>query len=297
MTGQHIEVFLVDGEPGGLTTAEIVGWTGHVLVGPRSKLPALLHRVEVSRNGTYLLLGESDGAIGNIRCYVGRTENFAKRIRQHDSKKPFWDRIVVISSTGSGFTEGHWGYLEARLVDLARKAERSTLENTQLPNVSKLSEAQASDMEAFIAQLQIVLPVLGVNVLRGRHTKEQRSVPVEDSPVFELINEKRGVRAQAQVVDGEFTMLSGSKVVGRWTAKGGTASTQRSYTSYRSQHEKLVADGSIRVEGETGVLTRDVVFGSPSTAGTIAIGSSCNGRTSWFFAGGTYATWENRGVE
>lgn len=32
--GHHIELFLVDGTPGGITTAEIIGWTGHVLSGP-----------------------------------------------------------------------------------------------------------------------------------------------------------------------------------------------------------------------------------------------------------------------
>ena len=31
MTGQHIQIFLVDGVAGGITTAEIVSWTGHVL--------------------------------------------------------------------------------------------------------------------------------------------------------------------------------------------------------------------------------------------------------------------------
>lgn len=28
MTGKHIEIFLVEGVPGGITTAEIAGWTG-----------------------------------------------------------------------------------------------------------------------------------------------------------------------------------------------------------------------------------------------------------------------------
>ena len=51
MMGKHIEVFLVEGVPGGITTAEIVGWTGHVLFGPRSDLGDLLKRPEVKRTG------------------------------------------------------------------------------------------------------------------------------------------------------------------------------------------------------------------------------------------------------
>ncbi|MEI2716971.1 MAG: hypothetical protein V9E98_08240 [Candidatus Nanopelagicales bacterium] len=73
MNGKHIELFLVEGVPGGLTTAEIAGWTGHVLSGPRSDLKDLLDRDEAKRNGTYLLLGADDTAIEGMRCYIGKT--------------------------------------------------------------------------------------------------------------------------------------------------------------------------------------------------------------------------------
>lgn len=62
MTGKHIELFLVEGVPGGLTTAEIAGWTGHVLSGPRSDLADVLRRPEAQRNGAYVLLG-NDAAV------------------------------------------------------------------------------------------------------------------------------------------------------------------------------------------------------------------------------------------
>lgn len=46
MGGKQVKLFLVDGTPGGLTTAEITNWTGHVVIGPRSKLADLLARDE-----------------------------------------------------------------------------------------------------------------------------------------------------------------------------------------------------------------------------------------------------------
>lgn len=36
--GRSIRLFLVDGTPNGLLTAEIMNWTGHVLTSPCSKL-------------------------------------------------------------------------------------------------------------------------------------------------------------------------------------------------------------------------------------------------------------------
>ena len=85
--GQHIELFLVDGTAGGITTAEIIGWTGHVLAWPRPDLADVLKRPEAARNGVYLLLGESEDAVGGVRCYIGKTENFAARFSQHDRQR------------------------------------------------------------------------------------------------------------------------------------------------------------------------------------------------------------------
>jgi hypothetical protein len=111
-----------------------------------------------------------------------------------------------------------------------------------------------------------------------------------------LRNVKAGVDAQAQVNGEEFTVLKDSLIVGAWIATGKAASTRRAYDSYRAQHHKLVADGSIAVEGRIGRLTRDVAFTSPSTAGAIALGRSCNGRIEWQGDGGTYGEWEERGL-
>ncbi len=296
MTGKHIELFLVEGIPLGITTAEIAGWTGHVLSGPRADLADILKRDEAQRNGAYLLLGSDDDAVGGTNCYIGRTENFRNRFRDHNAKKEFWDRVVLITAKDDAFNEGHWGYLEARLVELAKQASRVTLRNDNTPLGRRLSEAQASDMEAFLTQLQIILPVLGVDVIRTRAAAQPQAPSASDSPVFTLSSARVGVRAQAQLFGNEFTMLAGSLVIGAWTGTGKAESTQRAYASYRAQHQKLVADGSIAIEGKVGRLTRDVPFTSPSTAGAVALGRSCNGRIEWVWEGGNYADWENRGL-
>jgi hypothetical protein len=55
--GRTLKVFLVDGTPNGLLTAEIMNWTGHVVTGPRSKLSELIQREELTRAGVYFLVG------------------------------------------------------------------------------------------------------------------------------------------------------------------------------------------------------------------------------------------------
>ena len=298
MSGKHIEFFLVDGTPGGLTTAEILNWTGQVLSAPRSEMSALVRRTELAGTCVYLLLGPDEQ--GGTRCYIGETDDFRARLRSHDSNKEFWRKVVVVTSKDTNLTKAHGRYLESRLISIARQAGRVALDNGTMPPPQALPEAHASDMDYFIDQLQIVLPVLGVDAIRGRETVALPLTRQEElvSPIFHLVNRKLGVAATAQQIDGEFTMLAGSKLVADWHGVGKADSTIKAYESYRAQHHKLVADGSIVVEDSVGHVAKDIVFGSPSTAGAIAQGRSCNGRISWIADDGTtFGAWESRGVE
>lgn len=292
MSSKQIKLFLIDGTPGGLTTAEITNWTGHVLTANRSELSGLYQREEATRTGAYLLLRDDEDAIGNTRCYIGETDVIANRLRSHDREKKEWDRVVVITSKDANLTKAHVRYLESRLIELAKAAGRVSVENGTAPGVPALPEADRSDMDYFVSQLQIVLPVLSVNAIRIKEPK-----PSKEFPVFHLRHAKSGVDARAQEIDGEFTMLADSMVVAHWQGIGKAASTRKAYTSYRNRHEQLLAQGQIVVEDERGRLTRNIVFPSPSTAGAVALGRSCNGRREWVSSHGTtFGEWESRGV-
>lgn len=297
MRGQQIKLFLIDGTPGGLTTAEITNWTGHVLHARRSDLGELLKREESQRTGVYLLLGDDPAAIGETRCYIGEADVVSERLKHHQRGKDFWDRMVVVTSKDTNLTKSHGRYLEARLIQLATEAARVSLENNTAPPLPSLPEADASDMNYFLDQLQIVLPVLGVNAIRATRVAAADNRSQSNlSPVFELSVPKSRVSAKARQIDGEFTVLAGSTGVAAWVAAGTAESTRRAYDAYRERHARLVRDGSIRVENGTGVVARDLVFTSPSLAGAILLGRSCNGRRSWVSAEGTFGEWESRNI-
>lgn len=238
----------------------------------------------------------------------GRHGRWAHHLGDHQLDRPTRERaalrprVVIVTSTDANLTKGHTRYLEARLINIAAEAKRCTLENATAPQMPPLPEADVSDMEFFVEQLQIALPVLGVNVLRGKRvvaapvTQPAESVT---SPVFELRIPRAGITARAQQVDGEFTVLEGSQMAVSVREKDTYASsTAAAYTAYRSLHQRLVGDGSILVDGTGAILTRDVVFSSPSTAGAIVAGRSCNGRQSWKTADGqTFGAWEDRDLD
>jgi len=87
-------------------------------------------------------------------------------------------------------------------------------------------------MEAFLDQLQIILPVLGVNAIRVRKAAPAWATAAPDSPVFTLTNKKHNVEARAQQIGDEFMLLEGSQVVAVWAGTGKAESTERSYASY-----------------------------------------------------------------
>lgn len=58
MSTEIISLYLVHGDPNRLRLAEVSGWSGQAVAGPRSDLPELLARGEIDRPGVYLLLGE-----------------------------------------------------------------------------------------------------------------------------------------------------------------------------------------------------------------------------------------------
>jgi len=71
--GRSIRLFLVDGSPNGLLTAEIMNWTGHALTGPRTKLTELVQRPECGRTGIYFLIGPDPENTLRPLVYIGES--------------------------------------------------------------------------------------------------------------------------------------------------------------------------------------------------------------------------------
>lgn len=303
--GKQVLLYLVDGRAGGLRTAEIANWTGHVIAGPRSDLSRILGREESKRTGVYLLLGDDLEAAsqGQAKIYIGESDEVATRLRQHHDKKDWWDRAIVITSQAQAqqLTKSQVRYLESKLIARAKSTARAVLDNGTDPGFARLSEAEASNMDYFLEQLHVLLPAIGVDVFRGVPTLAigldgGTSRNIGDSPVFFLRGRKLGIEARAQLIDGEFIVLTGSTAAGRVSESDKySESTARAYASYRAIHASLAEKGMLVVDGTIARFVKDVPFSSPSTAGAIVMGRSCNGRTSWLTETGMpFGTWEGR---
>lgn len=304
-SGKSVRLFLADGTPGGLLTAEIMNWTGHVVAAPRSDLASLLKRIETGRTGIYLLIGDDPDSPGGTFAYIGEGDDVGKRLYQHarpeeQNGKDFWDRAVVLTSKDANLTKAHARYLESRLIALAHEAQRARLLNGTAPAPIQLPEADVSDMEYFISQAKIVLPVLGVNIFRATSARtvpgpaaDREPMSAAASPIFELRLKNEGLSASAQEIDGEFTVLMGSQARSAWTgAEGG----------YQRLREKLERDGTLEKATDSSSLlrfSRNQVFASPSAAAAIIVGRNSNGRTEWKVqaTGTSYGRWQDENLD
>ncbi len=163
--GRTIQLFLVDGDPSGLRIASLHGWTGAVVVATQSTFGTLLDRPEADRAGIYLLSGPDPDNALQTRCYIGEAENVRERVKVSADEHPFWETAVIVTTSDEALTKGHIRYLEARLIHIANTVARVKLDNTQMPN-AKLPEADRANMEAFLANIGIVLPVIGLDLLK-----------------------------------------------------------------------------------------------------------------------------------
>ena len=300
-SGRSVRLFLVDGKSTGMITAEIMNWTGHVLTGPRTELPKFLARPEVARTGVYLLYGRDPDDPDRTQLYIGESDQVGTRLKQHnqEDRKGYWERTCVITSKDQNITKAHARYLEARLIGIAAKAKRAVLDNGTAPPVVPLPEADCSDMEFFIDQIRLVLPVLGLEFLREAPRPSQRRATAaapsaQDGPLFELEYKKMAITAQAREIDGDFVVLAGSLAAPRWTSKA------RVTHNYARLHQTLLASGQIQPDEATGLarFTEDVAFSSPSAASATVLGRADNGRLTWRVSDTqqTYAAWQEEQI-
>lgn len=290
MSATTLELFFIDGKPDGMLTAEVFGWTGHILLAPRTRLPEALKRKESFYTGVYILLGDLDE---EPLAYIGEGENVANRIKNHDAKKDWWTRVVLITTAANQLHKAHAQYLEARLVQEGIKASNAKLENGTNPNLPSLSEAARANMETFIDQLLMVLPAVRVDLFTIK-AKPDKLGPIKQlqqsksSPVFELTLKKEGITATAILEDGEFVVQKGSLARAQYIG-------DRSEKSYYWRHyDQLVAQGVLVDQGNHKVFAQSYAFPSTSAAGAVCNGRSTAGPIAWKVKGSkkTYKEWE-----
>jgi len=257
-----IKLFLVHGSPNGLRTAELSNWSGKAIAAPRNELSSLLKREELSSPGFYFLTGV-DPESGDKAIYIGEAENVANRLKSH-AGKDFWNTATVFVSKDENLTKSHIRYIEGKLITIALESTSSLVVNAASSG-AKLPESDAAEMDIFLQKTLQLLPVLGV-------TDFNRSVETPAKEKDILFCKIKGLTARGKRTSGGFTIYAGSQAV---------LEHRPSAVRMKKKREELISKGILKSEKNHLLFTKDIEFGSPSTAAAIVRGGASNGLTSW----------------
>lgn len=296
MAGRSIKIFLVDGSPNGLRTAEIGLSSVMAMVVPRASLHDFVKtRTESRKTGVYVLSGDSLDGSGRQAIYVGEADEIGTRLIAHDQDegKDFWDRAIIFITKDLSLTKAHSRHIEARLIEIAHELKRVRVVNATRPVGGVLPESDVSDMSQMIEQIELLSSTLGLPAfepvpfvsdagLNSELLREAESTKVDDR-LFTL--KGQGYSATCRVSQGKFNVQSGS------LARKQEADSLPS--SARNERAVLLRDG-VLVPSEDGfIFTQSYPFDSATKAAQVVCGFPINGRANWLDSDTekTYGKW------
>lgn len=257
--GKTVTTYLIDGDPKGTQYAFISNKICQMFVVPRSNLSYLNTQEKLQKPAFYILLGEDETT--KPQAYIGETENFRERVKDHDSKKSFWQKALIFVSKDADMTKADVQYLEHKAIAEAKKANTFVLsDNKQTPKAPNLPEYQQDSMDEFFEDVKFLASFIGCNIFEVSQPKEEHL----------FYTKGRGCNAFGFYNSNGFTVLKDSIVANSCVPS----------LKWKDKRDKLVQEYAI-FENGVWKMNSDKTFSSPSTAADFCIGSSNNGWLVW----------------
>lgn len=264
--GKTIKIFLIDGEPNGRMSCELSNWSGKAYKIPRIKIKECTDREDLTSTGVYLLFGKDDS--GKDQVYIGEAESILKRLNQQLNQKDFWNEAIVFISKDENLNKAHIKYLENRLHDIAKSANRYSVDNSIIPTQSSISESDRAEMEEFIEYIKLLVNTLGHKVF-----EEKREFKPKQKQDSFFIKAARGADGQGEPTSDGFVVFKNSKA--------STTIVNSMTSNFIKYRQKLIDEGVLVDKGEFLEFSDDYIFSSPSTAAVMVMGRNANGLTEW----------------
>lgn len=281
--GKTVKLFFEQGNHDGIISSEMMNWTGFVIAAPRTSLSEIYKLDHIYGAGIYFLISEEDKLV-----YVGETMNGVKRIKSHDFKKDFWDKLVLVQSTDTNMTKTHCSYLEYRCAQIIEKDSLFKLENGRslTDYTGTLTRSSINDMEVFLDNLQFILPAMGINILKKLATvKNDKNVKAE------FVLSVKGVQGELYLQDDQIILKKGS--TGNLNVKDSL------FETLKTKRALLIEKGILKIVHNQIEVQEDFNASSLSTAACYLTGYPISGPQNWKLkdSGITYKKWEQEQIK
>jgi len=272
---------MIDSTEYGPRLGEIGNWVGKAIYSPRSSVNNIIGRGEFDNPGIYCLKGDPTDEAFDEKIYIGEAENIRTRLKQHlsDPSKDFKEIIFFISKDEL-LTKTQIKYLESRLIQLAIEAKTAEIENATSPALPTLHEADISDMEYFLDQMKLILPVMGFRFLISSTIKHSPKTDLKptDQNVIKFVIKTSSFKAKMYESDQGYIVEKGSEAKKELSA----SCTE----TYRKLRRKLLETEIMKEKEDKLEFAEDAIFSSPSAAANMVLGRNSNGFAEWITESG-----------
>lgn len=257
--GKTVTTYLLDGDPKGTQYVFISNKICQMYVIPRSNLSILNERQELRTPAFYILLGEDEST--KPKAYIGETENFRERVKDHDSKKAFWQKALLFISKDAAMTKADVQYLEHLAIAEAKQSNAYVLDdNKQTPKAPNLPEYRKDDMDGFFEDVKFLTSFIGCAIFDVNKPKEEHL----------FFAKSHNCDAKGFYHTNGFTVIRGSVL----------AKTVVPSFKWKEKRQQLLDQYAVN-KGERLVIDSDITFASPSTASMFVLGRPSNGWVDW----------------
>lgn len=249
--------------------------TCQLYVIPREQLGLVSKEKPLHQYCFYLLIGQTPD--GKPKAYIGQSNDFLHRVKDHQTKKIFWDTALVFVSKADEIYASEVFFLEYLGITKAMESGRYSLdENKQVPQKPSIAPDKENDMELFFGEIQFLASFYGCPIFE--RTSKEKVETIENYHDFKLIMKKKGIDATLRYypVGKRYVLLSGSHLIATDSKSlpKGVAELRKNLRSSKSK--------SIRKD-DSYILLQDIELPitSPSAAASFCTATAMQGTTAW----------------
>lgn len=255
-----IQSYLLDGTIEGVRVIELSESSIKAFVMPRIKLNDIKKREEINWPALYLLINSGDNQL-----YIGESEKFYDRVKNHDQKKDFWDLAVAIVSKDNTLEKSDVKYLESMAVEKAQATAAMEVLNKTVPARNNVHEFKVHTLENILEDIAMIAESIGYSIFAAKDD--------EEGHIWEINNKNNTTKAQFR--GDKFVILAGSKISKSFAPSWGEA-----YPKSLVERDQLLAAHGKNL-GESYELVNNISLRSPNHAGGFVTGRNVNAWITW----------------
>jgi hypothetical protein len=279
---EYINIYLEDGNPQGIKTAENKAKIIKATLVPWELLSKLSDLEYTKQHGIYCLVYD------NQELYIGKSDNLHDRLKvqRNNDNLNNCKFVIIFYAKKDEINESHTKYLEYLATEKIKELKQHSLKNTQTIKVNNCTEETKSHCNEYfksITKLSTIL--LGYPLFEHMGYYQEKTVRNEiiDNEIDEnLFFLKYGTKGRGKV-DATMRIDNSTTPKKYIVLKGSTVATQATPSYKQTTRKQLEEEGIIK----DNKFTQNYSFNSPSTASGCCMYAASSGNKAWKNKSGT----------